>query len=183
MRIIAGEYRGRRIKQPDTGAARPTKDRIREAVFNVIAAETAGANVLDMFAGSGAYGLEALSRGAKSAVFVEKDRHCADVIEENIRQLGLEKKAELIVVDAENAVRSLSKRKEAFDLIFADPPFNTGMGKKTLNTVNRYDILSSTGLLAIEHHKAELVPASEGNFSILKQKTYGDIVISFFVKK
>lgn len=183
MRIIGGQHRGRKIKQPGAKTARPTKDRIREAVFNIIAKETAGSDVLDMFACSGSYGLEALSRGAKSAVFIEKDPYCSRIIKENIQLLGLEKRTRVITNDAEKAIQLLSEEEGTFDLIFSDPPYNTDMGKKTLIMINHYDILKPTGLLIIEHHKDEGIPKVEGNISICKQKTYGDISISVFLRK
>ncbi|RKY43277.1 MAG: 16S rRNA (guanine(966)-N(2))-methyltransferase RsmD [Candidatus Makaraimicrobium thalassicum] len=183
MRIIGGKYRGRRIKQPGFAAVRPTKDRIREAVFNIIAAKVPGAGVLDIFAGSGAYGLEALSRGAEKALFVEKNRRCGRAIGENIRLLGAEERARIITGDVFKSMELLAKSGQSFDLAFSDPPYNRGMAKKTLIIINHYDILKPAGLLIIEHHRAEDIPEVEGNVSIFKQKTYKNIFISVFLKK
>ena len=182
MRIIGGEHRGRKIKQPETEAARPTKDRIREAVFNMIAEIVPGSRVLDIFAGSGAYGLEALSRGAEEAVFIEKDRECSKVIAENIAVLGVSERANIMTGDAEKGVARLAGDRR-FDLVFADPPFNKGMTKNILIMINQYDILNPSGSVVIEHHQAEVLPDAEGELSIRKQKTYGDIRISIFSKK
>jgi len=183
MRIIAGEYRGRKIKQPGSNEVRPTKDRIREAVFNMIAAYVPGADVLDIFAGSGAYGLEALSRGAEKAVLIENNTGCADIISENINSLGLEECTKIMDMDAFNALELLGTEKDKFDLIFADPPYNEGLGKKTLIIINHYDILKPIGFLVVEHHNDEDIPGTEGNVSLFKQKTYGKTTISIFRKK
>ena len=182
MRIIGGEFRGRKIKQPEFETVRPTKDRIREAVFNMIAGKTNGSLVLDLFAGSGAYGLEALSRGAARAVFVEKDKRCSRIIEENLRTLGIEEEEKdiIIIKDTFDFIENIEKTRKGFDLIFSDPPYNKGMAKKILIKVNQYDILNPSGLLIIEHHAAESLPEEEGNVSILKQKTYGDISVSVY---
>jgi 16S rRNA (guanine(966)-N(2))-methyltransferase RsmD len=183
MRIIGGEFRGRKIKQPESADIRPTKDRIREAVFNMIAVSVPGAKILDLFSGSGAYGLEALSRGARKAVFVEKGKEGSEVIKENIRVLGVENKAEVVMADAFGFLEGIQGREEAFDLVFADPPFGKNLAKKTLIKVNHYDILNHSGTLIIEHHEDELLPRSEGDFSVLKEKTYGNIIISIYLKK
>lgn len=180
MRIIGGKYKGRKIKYPAFRAIRPTKDRIREAVFNMIAEKLPGARVLDLFAGSGAYGLESLSRGAKEAIFVDNDKRCMKVLRDNIMALGAERETEAIAEDAFKAINLLGKDKERFDLIFSDPPFNLGMAKKTLITVSQYDILNHFGILVIEHHKKESVPEREKTVSIFKQKTYKNILISLY---
>ena len=183
MRIIAGEFRGRKIKQPESAEVRPTKDRIRESVFNMIAELVPDCRVLDLFAGSGAYGLEALSRGAREAVFVEKGKENSEVIKENIRTLDVGDRSKVITSDVFRILEGLKGEKEAFDLVFVDPPYSKNMAKKTLLKVNHYDILNHSGLLIIEHHKNEPLPGSEGDVSILKEKTYGNIIISVYSKK
>ena len=179
MRIIGGEFRGRKIEQPGTDASRPTKDRVREAVFNMIAAEVPGAKVLDIFAGSGAYGLESLSRGAEKALFIERDQTCVKAISGNISILGVSGRAEIITQDAETALAGFAGQ-AGFDLVFADPPFNRGMTKNILIMINHYDILNPSGFAVIEHHASESLPDAEGVLSICKQKTYGDISISVY---
>lgn len=185
MRIIGGKYRSRKIKQPKLGSTRPTKDRIREAVFNVIAEKVPGSDVLDIFAGSGAYGLEALSRGAKSATFVENNKQAIRVLKENIRSLGAEaeKASRIIAEDALKAIEKLSASGKTFDIVFSDPPYNKELARKSLIMINRYDILKPLGFAVIEHHAQEGLPETAGGLSLLKQKTYGDIYISIFHKK
>ncbi|MFH1837606.1 MAG: 16S rRNA (guanine(966)-N(2))-methyltransferase RsmD [Candidatus Omnitrophota bacterium] len=183
MRIIAGEHKGRKIHRPASVETRPTKDRIREAVFNIIAAHVPNADVLDIFAGSGAYGLEALSRGAERAIFVENDKECVDTIKKNIDLLDLNKYSEIMDMDAFRALGSIGESADRFDLVFADPPYNKNLAKKTLIIVNQYDILRPVSFFILEHHKDENIPGSEGNVSLFRQKSYGEIVISIFKKK
>ncbi|MBD3427023.1 MAG: 16S rRNA (guanine(966)-N(2))-methyltransferase RsmD [Candidatus Omnitrophica bacterium] len=183
MRIIGGKFRGRKIKRPRTDGVRPTKDRIREAVFNMIGPDVPGSEVLDLFAGSGSYGLEAISRGASRAVFVEKDSACSGVITENIDQLGAGEESELINRDAERALLRFNEENMRFDIVFCDPPFNAGMARNILIMINHYDILNPSGLLIIEHHLREVLPDREGDVSLFKQRTYKDISISIFLKK
>ncbi|MFH1878379.1 MAG: 16S rRNA (guanine(966)-N(2))-methyltransferase RsmD [Candidatus Omnitrophota bacterium] len=187
MRIIGGKFRGRKILFPKTETVRPTKDRIREAVFNIIAEAVPGAIVLDIFAGSGAFGLEALSRGAAEAVFVDIDRLCSNTIKNNIDSLNIGKEARVITCDTfeflEQARASGSRIRRGFGLVFSDPPYERGMGRKTLIMINCYDILLPSGLLIIEHKISETLPGNEGSISLLKQKIYGDIAISVYIKK
>ncbi|MGB2600502.1 MAG: 16S rRNA (guanine(966)-N(2))-methyltransferase RsmD [Candidatus Omnitrophota bacterium] len=183
LRIIGGQFRGRKIKHPETVTVRPTKDRIREAVFNMIAEHVPGASVLDLFAGSGAFGLESLSRGAERVVFVEQDSSCSSVLAGNISSLEVEAQTAIIRKDAFKSIELLNEDKEGFDLIFSDPPYNMGMAKKTLIMINHYDILNPSGLLIIEHHRREEISDLSGNVSLCKQKTYKDISISVFRKK
>ena len=172
MRIIGGQHKGRKIKRPKIGMVRPTKDRIREAVFNIIAAEISSRKVLDLFAGSGAYGLEALSRGAGETTFVEKDHRCVQIIRENIELLGAGEVTNIIETDVFKVFKTLSDRGEKFDLVFADPSYSRNMAKKTLIMINHYDILMPSGLLVMEHWVGEDVPEKEGDVSVLKQKSY-----------
>ncbi|MGD2279305.1 MAG: 16S rRNA (guanine(966)-N(2))-methyltransferase RsmD [Candidatus Omnitrophota bacterium] len=183
MRIIAGEFKGRKIKSPRSETVRPTKDRIRESVFNIIAQHVPGSCVLDLFAGSGAYGLEAISRGAKKAVFVEKGKEANRAIKENIELLDAAERSELLNQDVFDSLEALNKDKERFGLIFADPPYGKGMAKKTLIMINQYDILLASGLFIIEHNSEERLPQSEESVTALKEKTYGNITISIYSRK
>jgi 16S rRNA (guanine(966)-N(2))-methyltransferase RsmD len=183
MRIIAGEFRGRRIKQPASKKVRPTKDRIREAVFNIIAPAVSGSKVLDLFAGSGAYGLEALSRGAEKAVFIEKETESVDSIKENIELLGVEEDSEVITGDVFRKIKELNESKKEFSLIFSDPPYSVGMAKKTLIKIGHYDILLHSGIIIIEHNIEEGLPEAEGDLSLIKTRTYGKTSISIYQKK
>jgi 16S rRNA (guanine966-N2)-methyltransferase len=120
MRVIAGQYGGRRLQAPPGDATRPTSDRVREALFSVLAARVDGARVLDLFAGSGALGIEALSRGAGSAVFVERDAKAVAAIERNLAAVGVEE-----TVVRQDVERFLARADGAFDLVFCDPPYDS----------------------------------------------------------
>jgi 16S rRNA (guanine966-N2)-methyltransferase len=178
MRIIAGEFRGRKINRPES--IRPTKDRIRESIFNMIGQYMPGKAILDVFSGSGAYGLEALSRGAGKVTFVENNRECTQVIKENIDILGAGEKTTVIRAEAEKALKNLGEQKESFDIVFCDPPYAKDMAKKALNMIYQYDILMPSGMLVIEHHKGEVLPESIGDLSLIKSKTYRYTNISIY---
>ncbi|MBU1128959.1 MAG: 16S rRNA (guanine(966)-N(2))-methyltransferase RsmD [Candidatus Omnitrophica bacterium] len=184
MRIIGGKYRGRKIRYPKFAQVRPTKDRVREAVFSMIAEWIPGARVLDLFSGSGSYGLEAVSRGAASVLFVEENEQCARAIRENIDTLDCLEQTLIASRDVFEKLAALgSAGTEKFDLIFADPPFRQDIAKKTLLEVNNYDIVNRSGLLIVEHHTGEALQEIEGYITLLKQKTYKDISISIFTRK
>ncbi|HPN73487.1 MAG TPA: 16S rRNA (guanine(966)-N(2))-methyltransferase RsmD [Candidatus Omnitrophota bacterium] len=183
MRIIGGEFRSRKIESPSSGAARPTKDRVRESVFNIISPRIAGSRALDLFAGSGAYGLEALSRGAASCVFVENNPECAGVISRNIEKLKVRERASIEVLDVYRYLEEIGKRGEKFDIVFSDAPYGLGMSRNVLIMAERYDILSPFGILIIEHDGKEDVPEQVGDVSVYKQKSYGITSISVFLKK
>jgi 16S rRNA (guanine966-N2)-methyltransferase len=131
MRVIAGELGGRRFPAPPGSGTRPTSDRVREALFSMLEASSPldGLRVLDLFAGSGALGIEALSRGAERAVFVERDRKVATLLRQNLQALGIERaRAEVRPIEALKAVRAASERAEAYDLVFLDPPYRREAG-------------------------------------------------------
>ncbi len=182
MRIIGGQFRGRKIEQPDSKTIRPTKDRIREALFNMIAERIPYSEVLDLFAGSGAFGLEMLSRGAKKAVFVDNDPLSAETIRNNVKSLEIAEYSEIIMEDAFRHISIMFGQKQGFDIIFVDPPYNMGLAKKSLILINQYDILNPSGLLILEHHVDEKIFELAENITILKQKTYKNISVSIFRK-
>jgi 16S rRNA (guanine966-N2)-methyltransferase len=129
VRVIAGELGGRRLRVPRGRAVRPTSDRVREALFSILGEIVHGARVLDLFAGSGALGIEALSRGAERAVFVERDPTAAAVVRANLQGLAVPpERAELRVVDARQAVVTARRRRETYDLVFIDPPYRDAAG-------------------------------------------------------
>jgi len=182
MRIIGGEYRSRLIGMPKGAQTRPTQDRVREAVFNVLA-DVGGKRVLDLFAGSGAYGLEALSRGACHATFVENNSRCLAAIESNLAALKVpDSKYEVLRSSAYMAISRLEKDGERFDLIFVDPPYHKDMAKKCLIYIDYYDILSRFGLVVVEHFRSDSLEAELNNITPGKERKYGDTVITIFKK-
>jgi 16S rRNA (guanine966-N2)-methyltransferase len=172
MRIVGGALRNRSVKVPKKGV-RPTKGIVRGAVFNIIGDIVINAEVLDLFAGSGILGIEAISRGAKHCFFVEKNPRA---LHANISGLLLERKATILAQDYRNALRWLRSRR--FDLILADPPYNKNFVQRVIDSIRRYALLNNDGILMIEHSPREQMLIPE-DLSLFKQRRYGDTVITF----
>lgn len=171
MRIVAGEWRGRTIAAPRGRETRPTTDRVREAWMSIVASELPGARVLDLFAGSGALGLEALSRGAARAVFVEQAPSVLRVLRANIETLGAAPRSEVVRAEAVRYAASLSS--DPFDVAFADPPYGRGLAEDLVATFQRRPFCR---LLCIEHERATPLPDLPGAHS----RRYGDTCLTFF---
>ncbi len=181
MRVIAGKYRSRIIKMPKGPEIRPTKDRIREALFNIIGDFVRGAAVLDAFAGSGAFGIEALSRGAKRAVFVDNNKRCVETIKKNLKALNVQiKNISIIKMDVFKAFYFLERKKEKFDIVLLDPPYYKDMAKKSLIKLDRHDILTSSCIIAVEHHRNDILPEELDVLTSYRIARYGDICLSFY---
>ncbi|MDD5679774.1 MAG: 16S rRNA (guanine(966)-N(2))-methyltransferase RsmD [Candidatus Omnitrophica bacterium] len=181
MRIIAGKYRSRLIKVPKNAEVRPTKDRIREALFNIIIGYVNNAAVLDIFAGSGAFGIESISRGAESAAFIDSEKACIETIEENLKTLGIEgSKVSLIRMDAFKAIDKLCNDGKKFDIILLDPPYYEDMAKKCLIKLGEHDILKPRCIIVVEHHKKDILPTETGNITSYRTVCYGDIRLTFY---
>ncbi|MFA5100571.1 MAG: 16S rRNA (guanine(966)-N(2))-methyltransferase RsmD [Candidatus Omnitrophota bacterium] len=181
MHIISGIYKGIALKVP--AGIRPTEDRVRKALFDILG-DMSGLSFLELFAGSGSVGLEALSQGAQSVVFIEKDRKGIHAIEANIAGLKRDSDKAVIEVyqdDGLDAVLKLARRSRRFDVIFADPPYYKGLSEKILQSLDEYDILNHiSGFLIIQHFKKDPLPSKQGNLVLFKQSKYGDTVLSFF---
>jgi len=192
MRITTGIYKGRNLKMP--GGIRPTQNLARKAIFDIIG-DIEGLTFLELFAGSGAVGLEAASRGARGVVFVENGGTCVKTINDNIALLqgsGIpqaQAKGYLVIqADANEAIKQLNRQNKSFDIIFFDPPYCKGdseesLAKKTLQTLSVYDILPPTGLIIAQYSKKETLPEHLGVLSLLKLSVYGDTKLSFYQKK
>ena len=183
VRIIAGKYRGRNLKSPPSLEVRPTSDRLRETLFNVIAPRLEGARFLDLCAGSGAIGIEALSRGASDVTFVDKSRKMCALVEANL-DLCRVPENETEVVQAEAAdylARSLKRKASPWDIVFFDPPYATDYLRIIgLFGQNTAELLAANGMLVVEHHHKNSLPEEVGSIirsRILKQ---GDSALSFF---
>jgi 16S rRNA (guanine966-N2)-methyltransferase len=179
MRIIAGAFRGRRLHTPKDNRIRPTIDRVREAVFNIIAEEVPGAKVLDLFAGTGAMGLEALSRGAHFCFFVDNGAEAVSLIRENVQLCGAQDRSRVIKGPVASAIRRLGSGNELFDLIFMDPPYGKGYIEKALEIVGA--VARNDALVIAEHHikdKPPLVPVLVWQKD--RERRYGDTLISVY---
>ena len=184
MKILGGMFRGRNFFMP--ADIRPTQDVVRKAIFDTIGQHLEGFTFLDLFAGSGALGLEAVSRQAKRVLFVEKDPLCVRTISESL--VALDAKYQdysaysffVMNADAFAAVKDLHNRREKFDIIFADPPFDVELAKKILKLLSAYDIVHPNSLLIIQHGKREILPEVEGRFSRVREKKYGVSYVSIY---
>lgn len=177
MRVITGEARGRRLVSLEGEDVRPTADRVKEGMFNIIQFELEGANVLDLFAGSGQLGIEALSRGAKHCTFVDASNRSLDVVKENLKSVGFEKRAGVISGDAKMYI-SLSRDK--FDIILLDPPYNQKLIDAVLPAAA--EKTADNGVIVCETAFDETLPESAGNFSIDREYKYGKIKLTTYRK-
>lgn len=179
MRIISGEKKGTRLFSLKKRKIRPTSDKVKGAIFNILSS-VEDKIVLDLFAGSGALGIEALSRGALEVVFVDNSFSSLDLIRKNLQKLGLRDKGMLLKKDVLRFLKT--KSEERFDLILADPPYGKGLCQKVLEILSGKEILNPEGVLVIEYHKKEKIEKVE-NLILLQERRYGDTVVSFFKKK
>lgn len=177
MRVIAGTYKGRRLKAPDWGGLRPTSDRLKETLFNVLGTAVAGARVLDGFAGAGALGIEALSRGAGSVTFVDQDRRAAELIGENLRHCGIVGGYAIIRDSFVGALRRLPAD-QRFDLMLLDPPYGLDALPEVLASAAGW--LSPAAILVLEHARRREVPAHEATIVRYRTITAGDSALAFY---
>jgi 16S rRNA (guanine966-N2)-methyltransferase len=178
MRIVAGLAKGRRIEAPKGMDVRPTTDRVREALFSSIAFRLENACVLDLFAGTGALGLEALSRGAASTVFVDGARRSIETIRLNIAACGFVSQSKVMERDALIAIHQLKSKGHLFDIVFLDPPYAGPMLEKALLALAKEGILAKDALVVAEH-PTEGPPSMPNGLSITSTKRYGNTVLSF----
>ena len=176
MRILTGKYKGRLIHMPR--GIRPTQDKVRKALFDILG-DMDDVSFLELFAGSGAIGFEALSRGAKELTLVEYNRDCQLAIRRNIDSLKAVS-CEVHPALADKAIRLFHKDSRQFDVIFLDPPYYQDLSKKTLHTLETCDILAPNGFIVVQHFKKDDLPETLGVFSLFKRKIYGDTVLSFY---
>ncbi|RUM87951.1 MAG: 16S rRNA (guanine(966)-N(2))-methyltransferase RsmD [Thermovibrio sp.] len=183
MKVVGGKYRGRPIKsmpkREDTKLLRPTTERVKESVFSILNNYLEGTKFLDLFAGTGSIGIEALSRGAERVVFVESDRRFCKLIRENLQKLGIPKeKYEIICDDYTKALKKLSRRGEVFDFIYADPPYEKGYYTRVVNMVKNLGLLDRDGLLILEEPKKNpFIPEDEE--WLVEKRNYGTTTVSF----
>lgn len=181
MRVISGKYRGKRLFAPEGKFVRPTTDRIKETVFNILSSKNdfEGACILDLFAGSGALGIEALSRGAKSAVFIDNSAESVKYIRANLANVGID--AQVYNTDFRVALRKLSG-KEKFDYIFIDPPYFAQVEKVVFDLIEEYNILSEKGIIFWEHSTKIDLPELEKRY-IIDTRKCGITYISFLYRR
>jgi 16S rRNA (guanine(966)-N(2))-methyltransferase RsmD len=179
MRIISGIAKGRKLATPKNQILRPTSDRVKESIFNILSEQIKGKLVLDLFAGTGNLGIEALSRGAKKAFFVEMGRQALRLIQRNLTRCKLEEQSEIIPKDTNRAIGILYRRRVSFDLILMDPPYESGLIRRTLMKLNSHPIYHKDSILVIEHDRREPLSPNMDRWDLIREKRLGDTVISF----
>lgn len=179
MRIVAGRWKGRVLRAPRGRSVRPTLDRVRESVFDVLGGRVAGARVLDLFAGTGAMALEALSRGASSAVLVEADPRAFAALEGNVAALGAEG-ADALLLDYRKAVRLLARRGRRFGLVFLDPPYGRGLAAAAASLLDGSGLLDPGATVVVEEGARGDPGAFPGGWTRETDRTYGDTRIVLF---
>ncbi|MBR4890068.1 MAG: 16S rRNA (guanine(966)-N(2))-methyltransferase RsmD [Clostridia bacterium] len=174
MRIISGSARGKKLLTVEGLDIRPTLDRVKESIFNMIMFDLADSSVLDLFCGSGALGIEALSRGAKNAVFVDNNKMSLDVTQKNLISSMLYEKAKLILSDS---LAFLKSTNDKFDIIFIDPPYESELYENALSLIYEKKLLKPEGKIIVELDKVKTPEFNTGGFKVLKDKSYGRVKI------
>jgi len=179
LRIIGGSLKGKKLFSTPGKKVRPTADRLRESIFNILSFKVPGASVLDLFSGTGAFGIESLSRGAKRAVFVEKSRDALSVIKRNIQASALENQSQVIKWDIPINLNCLRRIPFRYDLVFMDPPYNRDMIQKGLRNLYHSGCLNHGGCIVVEHSASEPIPENTTEFVIFDQRKYGKTLVTF----
>ena len=177
MRVITGKAKGRKLKSLEGNDVRPTTDKVKEAIFSAIQFEIEGAKVLDLFAGSGQLGIEALSRGAGHVMFVDKAKASCDVVYENLKMTGMLKEANVATMDSIDFLKSTSKN---FDIAFLDPPYRNGLLEKAMPLLA--EKINDSGKVICEHEKELVLPEKFGKLRLKKVYRYGKISVSLYFR-
>ena len=180
MRIIAGEHRGRPLRAPRRAGIRPTGAYLREAVFNVLTARIPGSRVLDLYAGTGAMGLEALSRGAAVVTFVDRD---VLAVEANVARLGLRDRATIVRGEGTRALARLGAAGRRFDVIYADPPYAGDLAGRAVTAVAGAGVLAPGGVLLVEHHHKVRVPEAAGGLRRRRAIRHGETAVTLYERE
>lgn len=180
MRVISGKAKGRRLVAPKGGAIRPTADRIKESLFNILPRDFSGMKILELFAGTGNISIEALSRGAESALLVDASERSARIIRENLRRLELTDRAQMWVMPVRRALNAVGRQGQKFDVIFLDPPYDQKLVGRSLELIASVDPVYPTGVVVAEHSVRETLKSSYRFLSLNDQRRYGDTLLSFF---
>ena len=177
MRVISGTVGGRKLKSPDGDAVRPTTDHVKQAMFNIIQFDLEGRRVLDLFAGTGQLGIEALSRGAREVVFTDQSGTSVSLVKENLKKCGFS--AKVIKTDA----ISYLSRGERFDIIFVDPPYDSGLYIPVLEQIKAVDNLTEGGIIICETRSGEALPDLQPPYRKIREKQYGSVQICIYTRE
>ena len=177
MRVISGSVRGRKLKTPENYDIRPTTDNVKESLFNIIQFDIEGRRVLDLFAGTGQLGIECLSRGAAEAVFIDENTAAVKIVKENLKTCGFT--AAVLQQDALSYLRHCGR----FDLVFVDPPYDSGLYESVLETINSVDILSDGGIIVCESRRETPMPELAAPYQKRREYRYGKVKLTLYVKE
>jgi len=181
MRIITGEYKGRRIDSVRGVDIRYTSDRVKESLFSIISGLVPESRFLELCSGSGSVGIEAISRGAESVTFVDISPICLKSLSANLEKCGVDKaRFRIMRMNASLAVNYFKRHGSQFDVIFLDPPYNVGLAERLVLDISKTDILADDGLIIAEHDVKEIVPLEAESLEMTRQEKYGTTVLSFY---
>ncbi|MBO0723430.1 MAG: 16S rRNA (guanine(966)-N(2))-methyltransferase RsmD, partial [Blastocatellia bacterium] len=180
MRVIAGIHKGRRLKTLEGLRVRPTSDRMRETLFNILAPRIEGANFVDVCAGSGAVGIEALSRGAAHVAFIESSRKAITIIGENLRHCEIREGVRVINRDALTALKYLASRETKFDIIFFDPPYDSELHSPVLWQIAKNNMLAENGIVIVEHRRQSLLSPNYDELRPYREIVQGESCLTFY---
>ncbi len=179
MRIIGGHCKGMKIKSPQMASVRPTSDQVREALFNILINRVGGTFFVDLFAGSGSVGIEALSRGAETCIFIEKNHQCVKIIKDNLIKLNLITKADVFQCDVFAGLKRLSKLKQKIDCFYIDPPYRSLIVPEVLSVIKENGLINKEGVVIVEHFKKNELHM-DNNWNLISSRYYGDTALSFY---
>nr|WP_314278524.1 16S rRNA (guanine(966)-N(2))-methyltransferase RsmD [uncultured Peptostreptococcus sp.] len=179
MRVISGSARGLKLNTPSDDKIRPTTDRVKESMFNIIQDLVYDSQVLDLFAGSGALGIEALSRGANRVVFSDKSPDSIKIVKSNIEKVKLSNKSLVLNYDFKRCLSKMGSENQKFDLVFVDPPYYKGLFEEVLATIRDNDILNKDGVVILEHDANTKIGHVDG-LEVYKEKKYGITMLTFY---
>lgn len=177
MRVIAGEYKGRRLESPADDSVRPTTDKVKEALFSILSDRIWESRVLDLFSGTGNLGIEALSRGAKKVIFADNSRESIGMIKRNIAHCRAEEGSKIAAGDYKKILMNVD---EKFDIIFLDPPYGKGLLQDCFKLIAERGILAEDGVIVAEHRKEEKLPEEFYGFTKVKERKYGIVMLSIY---
>ena len=180
MRVISGKARGLKLNTPKNEDVRPTTDRVKESLFNIINPYVMDNNVLDLFAGTGSLGIECLSRGAKNCVFVDKSKDSINIVRFKIKKARVENESTTLNIDFKSAVTSLGRQGEKFTIIFMDPPYYKNMFIDALSSVDENNLLEEDGIIVVEHDTKDSFPENVGRLYKSREKKYGNTTLTFY---
>lgn len=182
MRIIAGKFKSRLIHSPKGVDIRPTSDRLKESLFGILGAFVIDKAVLDLFSGTGNLGIEALSRGARSCIFVDNNPRCIAAIKKNLEALGIRDEAKVVLKDAFKYVKEAEAKGFKFDIIFLDPPYYKDIIRKSLILLDKYNIITYHSSIIAEYYKEDELPAELElkHLRLYRQEKYGGTLLSFY---